>query len=679
MPDLPSGDPVALWNPPSDAWERSRLGRFADEVAQHGVRRPDGEPMRTYDELWNWSVDDLDGFWQAVWDHFAVHADPPPTAVLASSAMPGAQWFPGARLNYAEHALRADRDGPAIIARSQTRERIEIGWGELRELVGRARAALAGLGVGPGNRVAAYLPNVPETIVAFLATASLGAVWSSCAPEFGVQAVLDRFGQIAPTVLLAVDGYRYGSKDVDRAAEVAEIRAGLTSVTHTVMLRMLHPDAPLPAGTLDWSALTAPTDSPLEFAPVPFDHPLYVLYSSGTTGLPKPIVHGHGGILLVHLKDLGLMSDLGPGDRFFWFTTTGWMMWNFLVSGLCVGSTVVLFDGDPAAPALDGLWRMAAEERVSWFGASAPFLMACRKAGLRPGTEFDLGALRAVGSTGAPLPAEGFVWVYEAVGRDVLLSSISGGTDICSAFVGGAPVVPVHAGEIPCRFLGCRVEAYDANGRSVVGEQGELVVTRPLPSMPVGFWDDPGQRRYRAAYFDTYPGVWRHGDWITITERGGCVISGRSDATLNRSGVRIGTAEIYRVVDALEGIADSLIVHLEDNEGDGPGTLVLLVQPARDGAGGDLDDGTARAIRTALRTALSPRHVPDEIHAVSAIPTTLSGKKLEIPAKRILLGAHPDDVASRGALRDPAALDAIVELAARRAADSGSPGEPLRR
>lgn len=647
--------------PAPDAGDTTSLGRFATWLGEHGHRG-----LTQYDDLWRWSIDDLAGFWGALWEYCDVRAATPYTVVLESAAMPGTRWFPGATLNYAEHALRRRGSEPAIVALSQTRDRVELSWDELRRRVAAARAGLQVAGVRRGDRVAAYLPNVPEATIAFLAAASMGAVWSSCAPEFGVQAVLDRFGQIEPTVLLVVDGYRYGSRDIDRAAEVADIRAGLPSVTTTVMLRMLRPDAPVPAGAIDWAAFeradTATDD--LDFVAVPFDAPLYVLYSSGTTGLPKPIVHGHGGILLVHLKDVGLMSDIGPGDRFFWFSTTGWMMWNYLMSGLVVGATIVLFDGDPAWPGLDALWRMAADERVTWFGASAPFLVACRKAGLQPGRDLDLGALRAVGSTGAPLPPEGFRWVYEAVKDDVLLSSISGGTDICSAFVGASPLTPVWEGEIPCRFLGCAVEAFDETGRSVVGEQGELVVTRPLPSMPIGFWNDPDGARYRAAYFDTYPGVWRHGDWITITERGSCIISGRSDATLNRSGVRIGTAEIYRVVDALAGVADSLMVHLEDPSGEGPGTLVLLV--ALPDRSTDLPDALVASIRQALRTQLSPRHVPDEVHAVPAIPTTLSGKKLELPVKKILLGADPDSVASRGALKEPGVLDDITALARNR-------------
>ncbi|HEX3265271.1 MAG TPA: acetoacetate--CoA ligase, partial [Candidatus Limnocylindrales bacterium] len=490
------------------------------------------------------------------------------------------------------------------------------------------------------------------------------ATWSSCAPEFGVRAVIDRLAQIEPRVLLAIDGYRYGDKPVDRRAELADIQAALPSIESTVILPYLDPDAAgsIPS-TIAWADLLAEPAS-LAFDPVPFDHPLYILYSSGTTGLPKPIVHGHGGILLEHLKALALHTDLGPNDRFLWFTTTGWMMWNYLVSGLAVGSTVVTYDGNPAWPDLEELWRVAAETRTTYLGASAPYLMACRKAGLEPGRDARLTTLRGVGSTGAPLPASGFRWVHGAVSPAVPVGSLSGGTDLCTGFLGPSPLVPVWAGEISCRMLGAKVEAFDEAGRPVIGQEGELVITAPMPSMPVGLWGDDDGARLREAYFSTYPGVWRHGDWLTITERGSCIVTGRSDATLKRGGVRIGTAEFYGVVEGLPDVADSLVVHLEDQEG-GPGELLLFVVPRGDRA---LDPTLEERIRAALRSDLSPRHVPDSIRAVPAVPRTLSGKKLEVPVKRILLGLPADLAASRDSLADPAALAPFEAIARERAA-----------
>jgi acetoacetyl-CoA synthetase len=626
----------------------------------------DGGPrLTTYDDAWRWSVAEPGAFWRSIWDHFEVLAHLPPRGDLANDRMPGATWFPGATLNYAQHALRLPgrSDGEvAVIGRSQTRGATDLTAAEVRDQVARCRAGLQRLGVGRGDRVAAFLPNVPETIVALLATASLGAIWSSCAPEFGVRAVIDRFGQIEPKVLLSVDGYRYGDKPVDRRSELAEIRAALPSLKSTVVLPYLDVEAAkeIP-DTLEWDALLA-VPGPLEYEPVPFAHPLYILYSSGTTGLPKAIVHGHGGILLEHFKALALHTDLGPADRFFWFTTTGWMMWNYLVSGLAVGSTVVTYDGNPGFPDLSELWRVTEETGTTYLGVGAPFLMAARKAGLRPGRDHGLQALRGVGSTGAPLPAAGFEWVHDAVSSDVPLGSLSGGTDLCTGFLGPSPLVPVWSGEISCRMLGAKVEAFDEPGRSVVGREGELVITAPMPSMPVAFWGDPDGERLREAYFSTYPGVWRHGDWLTITERGSCIVSGRSDATLNRGGVRIGTAEFYGIVEALPEVADSLVVHLEDTGG-GAGELLLFVVP-RDGRA--VDDELRRRIGSALRDDLSPRHVPDEIVGVAAVPRTLSGKKLEVPVKRILLGASPEAAASKDSLADPGTLEPFVALAAER-------------
>ncbi len=633
--------PAILWEPPSDVRRTTAVGRYLSWLESERHLHFDD-----YEQLWRWSVDDLAGFWSSVWSFFDVPSSQPFETVLRHPQMPGTEWFPGARLNYAEQALAPSGPHPAVIAHSQSRPPVELSWDELRELVARCRTGLRRLGVGRGDRVVGYVPNGPEALVAFLAAASLGAVWASCPPEFGVRSVLDRFGQLEPSVLFAVRGYRYGTKEVDRSDEVANIAGALPSVRTVIDLES------------DWESLLAERGE-LAFEQLPFDHPLYVLFSSGTTGLPKPIVHGHGGILLEHLKALALHHDLGPGDRFFWFSTTGWMMWNLLVSGLCVGATVVLFDGDPTWPDLGTLWRLAAATRVSVFGVSAPFLMSCRNADVHPGGQGDLSALRSVGSTGAPLPAAGFEWVSEEL-PGVWLTSVSGGTDVCTAFVWGSPMVAVVAGEISCRYLGAKVEAFDESGHSVVGQQGELVVTAPLPSMPVGFWGDTDGSRYRSAYFSRYPGVWCHGDWVTITERGSCVITGRSDATLNRGGVRLGTSEFYSVIESMPEIVDSLIVHLEEGSG-GSGQLVLFVELR---GGVELDEGLRGRIADTLRTTLSPRHVPDAVFAVPAIPRTHSGKKLEVPMKKILGGADASSVVSLGSLADPQALGAFVELSA---------------
>ncbi len=639
--------------PPPDVRERTRIGAYLSWLEDER-----GLAFGDYDALLRWSTEELESFWSSVWEHFDVRSSTTPGPALNDAHMPGARWFPDARLNWAEHCLRlAGRDGDEIvvIARSQTRERLTMTADELRDAVARARAGLIRLGIGPGDRVAAYLPNVPEAVVALLATASLGAIWSSCAPEFGTRSVIDRFSQIEPKVLLTIDGYRYGEREVDRTDELAAIRAALPSLATTVVLPYLRADATHIPDVMTWADLVGePAD--LQFEPVAFEHPLFVLYSSGTTGLPKPIVHGHGGILLEHLKIHALHHDLGPSDRFFWFSTTGWMMWNYLVSGLAVGATIVLYDGSPAHPNLGALWRLAEEELVTYFGTSAPYLMACRKAGLRPGDVADLSRIRGIGSTGAPLPAEGFRYVYDAISPTAHLQSVSGGTDVCTAFVGASPLVPVWEGELSCRHLGCAVEAFSPAGTSLIGEQGELVITAPMPSMPVSFWDDPTGEGYRAAYFEEYPGVWRHGDWITFTERGSCVITGRSDATLNRGGVRIGTAEFYSVVESIPEVVDSLVIHLDHDDD----RLLLFVAMA---PGAALDDNLRARIVHDLRASLSPRHVPDEIVQVAVIPRTLSGKKLEVPVKRIITGTPPEIAASRGSLADPTSLDPFIDLA----------------
>jgi acetoacetyl-CoA synthetase len=642
-----------LWTPPADVRETTEIGRYLV-----WLERERGLEFPSYEDLQRWSVTDLAAFWTSIWDFFEVRAHTPYATALASDAMPGASWFPGARLSFAEHLIGLDdrADQVAIVARSQTRDPMELTFAELREQVARARVGLLRLGVRPGDRVAAYMPNIPETLVAFAATASIGAVFASCAPELGSRSVIDRLVQLEPTVLLAVAGYGFRDRSIDRRDEVATIRAALPSLRHVVHVPYGEHELP---DALPWSELLAER-APLEFLPVAFDHPLFVLFSSGTTGRPKAIVHGHGGILLEYLKAHSFSWDLKPGGRLLWFSTTSWMMWNALVSALLVRSSIVMLDGDPGWPDLGWQWRLAEETRPTFMGVSPPFLMACRKAGVEIGRDHDLSSIRVLGTAGSPLPAEGYRFVYEQLAPEVLLINGSGGTDVCSGIVGGSPLLPVYEGEISGRLLGVAVESFDLQGNPLVGELGELVITRPMPSMPVRLWGDTDGSLYRSSYFEMFPGIWRQGDWIRFSERGSCAVTGRSDATLNRGGVRLGTSEFYSVVEELPQVTDSLVVHLEDDEG-GAGELILFVVLA-DGV--VLDDELRATIGRGLRGQLSPRHVPDTIRAVRAIPRTLTGKKLETPVKRILRGHSPDAVASRESLLDPTALDLFAEIAA---------------
>jgi acetoacetyl-CoA synthetase len=643
-----------LWRPSAERVERANMTRYLRWLAEHR-----GVELGSYDEAWRWSVDDLDGFWSSVWEFFQV-GGPAPSPALAERRMPGARWFPGATLNHAELSLRRRDQHPALLFADESGALGTVSYAELAARVAAAAAGLRRLGVAKGDRVVAYLPNVPETVVAMLATASIGAIWSSCAPEFGVSSVVDRFAQIEPKVLFAVDGYRYGGAWHDRRGALAEVRRRLPTLQATVLLADQAGE-----GTVAWDDLLDGTQAEPAFEPVAFDHPLWVLYSSGTTGLPKAIVHGHGGIALELLKSLALHLDLGPADRFLWFTTTGWMMWNFLVGGLLLGATVVLYDGSPGHPDMGALWRLAAAGGITYFGTSAAYVLACMKAGVEPAREADLSALRSIGSTGSTLPPEGFGWLYRNVAPDVLVGSVSGGTDVCTAFVESCPLLPVYPGEIQCRALGASVEAFDEQGRPVVGRVGELVLTEPLPSMPLRFWNDPDGERYRDSYFSTWPGVWRHGDWVEITPRGTCVISGRSDSTLNRGGVRMGTAELYRVVEGLDEVVDSLVVDVSEPGGEGRLLLFVVLRP-----GVELDQGLERRIRDTLRAELSPRHAPDEVHAIAEVPRTLSGKKLEVPIKRVLTGTPLAQAVSEGALANPEAVHEVVALAgARTAAD----------
>jgi len=659
--------PRLLWTPPQALQDSSNIRAYMQWLATTR-----GLQFTTYDELWRWSVGELEAFWESLWEYFQIRSATPYSRVLSSHAMPGARWFEGATLNYVEHVFRrATPEHPAALFQSERQPLTPISWADLERQVASVAAALRGLGVGPGDRVVGYVPNIPQALVAFLAVASLGAVWSSCSPDFGSPSVIDRFKQIEPKVLVAVDGYQYGGKPFDRRAVVAEIQAALPTLEATIFVPYLDPQAApegLAGRILAWDTALA-TPGELRYEMVPFEHPLWVLYSSGTTGLPKPIVQSQGGILIQHLKELHLHLNLKPGDRFFWYTTTGWMMWNLLIGGLLVGATVLLYDGSPAYPDMGALWRFAEESRMTFFGTSAGYITALMKSEVEPGRQYDLSALVGMGSTGSPLPPEGFEWVYEHVKSDLWLASISGGTDVCGCFVAGAPILPVYSGELQCRALGVNAQAYDTDGNSVIGVMGELVITEPMPSMPIYFWNDPDGRRYRESYFEMYPGTWRHGDWVVINERGGVVIYGRSDSTINRQGVRMGSSEIYRVVESLPEVLDSLVVDLE---GLGGASYMPLFVVLREGV--SLDAALERKIKDAIRTALSPRHVPDAIVAVPDVPRTLSGKKLEVPVKKILMGVPVERAANPDSLCNPELLPFFVELASRLA--SGETGFP---
>lgn len=644
-----------LWQPGEESKANAAVNDYLSWLKQK--RRL---PFSSYQQLWEWSVENIEDFWESIWHYFDIQSTSPYDAILPLRSMPGARWFPGSTLNYAEHVFRnVSSEYPALIAQSEHLPYRELSWQTLQNETAAIAQALRNMGVKAGDRVVAYLPNIPQAVIAFLACASIGAIWSSCSPDFGSASVIDRFAQIEPTVLFAVDGYQYAGKRFERRDVVAALQQALPTLRQTILVRYLDPDATANGlhNTVLWDELPREAAN-LSFEPLPFEHPLWVLYSSGTTGLPKPIVHGQGGVLLEHLKTNRLHLDLKVGDRFFWFSTTGWMMWNLLVGGLLVGATILLYDGSPGTPDMNALWRFAEQSRMSFFGTSASYISACMKAEIEPGAQFQLEALRGIGSTGSPLPPEGFDWIYTHVKADLWLASVSGGTDVVTAFVGSVPTLPVYAGELQALSLGANVQSWNEQGQPLIDEVGELVLTAPLPSMPLFFWNDPDMQRYRESYFEMFPGVWRHGDWIKITARHTAIIYGRSDATINRQGVRMGTSEFYRVVDDIPEVIDSLVIDLE---GLGQQSFMPLFVVLRPGI--ELDDNLRNTIRQRIRMYLSPRHIPDHIYAIPDIPRTLSGKKLEVPIKKLFLGVPLEKAANLDSLKNPESLQFFVELA----------------
>lgn len=647
-----------LWEPTQERKENSNLNHFMVWLQQNRNLSFD-----SYDKLWDWSVSELEAFWEAMWEYFDIESSTPYRSVLSVRKMPGAKWFAGAKINYTEHVFRnRDSEKTAIIHTSEVRPELrEVSWGKLYEDTLAIQQTLKKLGVQKGDRVVSYSANNYETVVAFLATASLGAIWSSASPDFGTQSVIDRFKQIEPKVMFTVDGYRYGGKEFDRLETVQSIQSEIPSLEATITIPYLQTDADFSKlkKPISWEKATENTETKgLTFEHVEFNEPLWILFSSGTTGKPKPIVHSQGGMLIEHLKALTFHCDLGEDDRFFWFTTTGWMMWNFLIGGLLTGTTIILYDGNPAYPSTDTLWKLAQDTKMNLFGTSASYITACMKEDLKPKEKFDLSALQNISSTGSPLPPEGFKWSYDNVKEDLWIASVSGGTDVCTAFVIGAPVLPVYAGELQCRGLGAKVESFDEAGHAHIDEVGELVLTEPFPAMPIFFWDDTDGTRLYESYFDLYDGIWSHGDYIKVTDRGTCVIYGRSDATINRGGIRIGTSEIYRAVDKIPEIEDSLIVDIPSPSGDSHTPLFIVLKE-----GYELTDELKTSIKKQIRDYCSPRHVPTGIYAAPDLPKTLNGKKLEVPVKKILMGQPVESVVNKGSLGNQQALDYFLEFA----------------